>query len=348
MELYKADDIENVENSIIIKGLELDSGTSVRKDDPFISEGYIIYDNSFFHLPVKENITPNRMMKDSINRSKRDHRTKRLVKPSTDLIAKLKNKDKRWHLSLHKIKRGENLWVISKKYETDHKLIIRINGIKNPDCLNIGNTILIPNKRGIQYKVKRGDTLIRISKRYKADIKIIISHNKIKKDKIICGDLIFIPDAVKRKINNPKKKYEKLIKTQITENQKDIEFQWPLKGRITSAFGKRVDPISRRKRFHCGVDIRASEGTPVKASSDGKVIFSQWKQGYGKVVVIKHRKGYITVYAHNKKNIAKENDIVKKGDMIALSGMTGAVTGPHLHFEIRKYLTPLNPLRFLK
>ena len=187
-----------------------------------------------------------------------------------------------------------------------------------------------------------------ILKRYGADINNIISLNKIQKDKIICGNTIFIPDAIEKKIIQTKKNSEKSVKTNITKNNKEIDFQWPLKGRITSAFGKRIDPISRRKRFHCGVDIGAPEGTPVKASAKGKVIFCQWKNGYGKVVVIKHKKGYITVYAHNKKNIVKENDVVHKGEIIAVSGMTGAVTGPHLHFEIRKYLTPLNPLRFLK
>ncbi|HQP49609.1 MAG TPA: M23 family metallopeptidase, partial [Spirochaetota bacterium] len=83
-------------------------------------------------------------------------------------------------------------------------------------------------------------------------------------------------------------------------------------------------------------------------SADGKVIFSGWKDIYGNMIILKHDDGFITVYAHNKKNLVSENDMVTRGDTIALSGMTGFVTGPHLHYEIRKHLTPLNPGRFLR
>ena len=96
------------------------------------------------------------------------------------------------------------------------------------------------------------------------------------------------------------------------------------------------------------MDIGAEIGTSVMASADGEAIFSGWKKGYGRVIILKHKDGYITVYAHNKKNIISTGDKVEKGEVIASSGMSGAVTGPHLHFEIRKYVTPLNPYRFLK
>lgn len=121
-----------------------------------------------------------------------------------------------------------------------------------------------------------------------------------------------------------------------------------MRGKITSGFGTRRDPLSGKRRFHCGIDISANVGTPVRASAGGKVIFSGWKDGYGKVVILRHRGGYITVYAHNSKNNVRINDFVKRGTVIARSGMTGAVTGAHLHFEIRKYVTPLNPLRLLR
>ncbi|HSA15316.1 MAG TPA: M23 family metallopeptidase, partial [Spirochaetota bacterium] len=91
----------------------------------------------------------------------------------------------------------------------------------------------------------------------------------------------------------------------------------------------------------------AEEGTPIKAAAAGTVIFSDWKNGYGKVIVIRHDNGYISVYAHNSSNEVQKGDQVKSGDIVALSGSTGAVTGAHLHFEIRKYVTPLNPTRFL-
>ncbi len=121
-----------------------------------------------------------------------------------------------------------------------------------------------------------------------------------------------------------------------------------MRGKITSAFGKRRDPLSGKRRFHCGIDISANVGTAIVAAESGKVIYSGRKGGYGNVVILRHKNGYITVYGHNNKNKVKQGNNVKKGQLIARSGMTGRVTGAHLHFEIRKYVTPLNPMRFLK
>jgi murein DD-endopeptidase MepM/ murein hydrolase activator NlpD len=127
-----------------------------------------------------------------------------------------------------------------------------------------------------------------------------------------------------------------------------IALNWPLQGSITSSFGTRTNPLTRERSFHTGIDIGVPIGTEVRAAEKGKVLFSGWKDSYGNMIIIRHERGYITVYAHNKKNIVTENDEVNRGDLIALSGMTGSVTGPHLHFELRKHLTPLNPRRFMR
>jgi len=149
------------------------------------------------------------------------------------------------------------------------------------------------------------------------------------------------------------KKNRKNSKAEKPEKKTDtskIVMSWPVRGPITSGFGYRRDPFtgSREKRFHCGLDIGAEIGTPVKAASEGKVIFSGWKGSYGYMVVISHKNNYITVYAHNSKNLVETGEIVTRGQVIALTGNTGAVTGAHLHFEIRKGTVPLNPQRMLK
>ncbi|HEY1406868.1 MAG TPA: M23 family metallopeptidase, partial [Spirochaetota bacterium] len=138
------------------------------------------------------------------------------------------------------------------------------------------------------------------------------------------------------------------VQASIPQPTRSVSFMWPLHGRITSGFGNRPDPFSGKRSFHNGVDISAEQGTPVKACADGEVIYSGWKEGYGNLVVVKHINGYVSVYGHNSVLKKEEGDIVKKGDVISLSGMTGAVTGAHLHFEIQKYQTPLNPIRMLK
>lgn len=121
---------------------------------------------------------------------------------------------------------------------------------------------------------------------------------------------------------------------------------YPAAGRVTSRFGYRNDPISGRRTFHEGYDIANSYGTPIYATADGIVTFSGRNGGYGNQIIINHGNGFETVYAHNSKNIAKKGDFVRKGQVIAYMGSTGRSTGAHLHYEVRKYGTPVNPANY--
>ena len=118
-------------------------------------------------------------------------------------------------------------------------------------------------------------------------------------------------------------------------------FIWPVRGEVSSGFG------NRNGHPHDGIDIRAEKGTPVIASADGEVVYSNHFQGYGKLILIKHSDDYLTAYAHNDENLVKEGKKVQQGDKIAEVGDTGNATGTHLHFEIRQGSTPLDPLLFL-
>ena len=352
--LSKNNELEDIENAIIINGIDSESEDSLNENDFDNLDGVIIYNNSF-----------NNVSQESKNSSKESDLKE-------NIVDNLKKKDSKWHFTSHKIKSGENLWSIAQKYETDYKLILKANKINNPDFVKPGRLILIPNRKGIDYKVLRGDTVIGLSNKYRVKKDLIITQNNIRKNIIKTGEILFIPDAVAcanqiafnsgvkknfdknyTKNNLPNPESGKAERCELVNNKKasDVQrqvFSWPLQGEITSAFGRRIDPINKKTKFHCGIDIRAGIGTPVKAAADGEAIFSGWKKGYGRVVILKHTDGYITVYAHNKDNIVSVGAKVKCGELIALSGMSGAVTGPHLHFEIRKYVTPLNPHRFLK
>jgi len=338
----------DIENSIIIRELKMSS-----REDGISGEssGQILFDDSF--------ITPGK------TRKKKALRVVRKKPRQRHAIRDLQKKDSRWHLSRYKIRRGDNLWRIADRFDISHRLIIRYNDFSNPDRLKPGRYIMVPNKRGVYHRIRRGDNLGQIALRYRGEVKTIRAQNNIRGSKIYSGQKLFIPDGRKpyRQIAKSKKRARKdrkgiskraVAKTVKKPSHKSVKkysrvaFYWPMKGKITSGFGRRLDPISRKRRFHCGIDISANVGTAVRASAPGNVIFSGWKGGYGKVVIIRHRGGYITVYAHNSKNMVKKGTPVKKGSLIARSGMTGAVTGAHLHFEIRKYVTPLNPLRLLR
>ncbi|MBV8552357.1 MAG: peptidoglycan DD-metalloendopeptidase family protein [Acidobacteriaceae bacterium] len=122
---------------------------------------------------------------------------------------------------------------------------------------------------------------------------------------------------------------------------------WPIKGLLRSAFGGRTDPLSGEGAFHTGIDLAAPVGTPVHATADGVVVSAGWSGDYGKLVVINHGSGLETYYAHLSQCLVVPGQEVRDGQVIALSGGTGRVTGPHMHYEVRVAGTPVNPYKYL-
>ena len=117
---------------------------------------------------------------------------------------------------------------------------------------------------------------------------------------------------------------------------------------VTSSFGNRNHPVLKKVLSHGGVDLKAKTGTRVMSARSGTVSFAGNASGYGKLIIIKHDNGYETRYAHLSKINVKKGQKVSQKELIGLSGATGRVTGPHLHFEIRKNGKIENPLVYLK
>jgi len=134
--------------------------------------------------------------------------------------------------------------------------------------------------------------------------------------------------------------------------QKDIYLAtpkgYPVQGNVTSGYGKRENPITQMPDFHSGIDISASSGTPIRATADGVVSYSDGTAHSGNVVILKHGFGFSTVYAHNKENAVKVGQKIKRGDLLAYVGSTGKSTGPHVHYEIWAKGKVVNPRDFLQ
>lgn len=124
---------------------------------------------------------------------------------------------------------------------------------------------------------------------------------------------------------------------------------WPLVtgGVVTSKFGYRRHPITGRRSMHKGIDIAGKRGSDILAMADGLVIYAGRKSGYGNIVEIRHANGLETRYAHNQRNLVREGDLVRKGQVIAKLGSTGRSTGPHIHFEVRRNGEAIDPMRYL-
>jgi murein DD-endopeptidase MepM/ murein hydrolase activator NlpD len=119
------------------------------------------------------------------------------------------------------------------------------------------------------------------------------------------------------------------------------ELDWPLRGVLYAHFGKKGNEP------HDGIDLAAPTGTPVKTAGAGRVIYAGEQRGYGLIVIIEHTNGLVTVYAHNRDLRVKSGQVVRTSQVVATVGESGRTSGPHLHFEVRKDGTPMDPLRYL-
>lgn len=125
-------------------------------------------------------------------------------------------------------------------------------------------------------------------------------------------------------------------------------FARPVDSSVGSGFGMRYHPILHVNRPHRGLDFRAPSGTPIRAADRGVVIWSGWFGAFGKLVIIDHGGDLTTLYAHASRLVVSKGDVVSRGQLVAYSGSTGLSTGPHLHFEIRRNGTPVDPLGYLR
>ncbi|MCB1326096.1 MAG: M23 family metallopeptidase [Leptospiraceae bacterium] len=246
-------------------------------------------------------------------------------------------------ITSHRVVAGDTIWAISRRYNLTPQQVIDNNPELRSRPLYIGEEILIsssvsapagPQYQTIFYSVRAGDSLSVIARRHGVSLANLLQWNSLRLNSVIHpGQRIKI---VRRTSGAPSGfRYANF-------------FEWPIRGAITSGFGRRYNPFTRTAgQYHKGIDIGAPIGTPFRASRDGIVILAARMGGYGNCIFIRHTSGYVSVYAHNQQNRVRVGDVVRRGDVIGLVGRTGSATGPHLHFEVRKWTQPINPLAAL-
>ena len=241
---------------------------------------------------------------------------------------------------VHSITMGENYWTIAKANNTDLNTLIGANPTM-PFKARIKQNLLLLSRKGVLYTVQTGDTLAKIADSFGTTQKSIQDENGLKWfwNRLHDGDVIFIP-GVKPIL--------------MTKEWKDYfgrrgQFGDPLGrwAKINSPYATRTDPITGEQRHHNGVDLKAKYGDPVYSAAGGRVTFTGVSGGYGNLIIIAHGNGMTSYYGHLSKIYMKTGQKVRRGVLIGRVGATGRVTGPHLHFEIRKNGKAQDPLLFI-
>jgi murein DD-endopeptidase MepM/ murein hydrolase activator NlpD len=221
--------------------------------------------------------------------------------------------------------------------------------------LQAKQSIIIDKKREIQEKQQELTdqkilfVMLKDQNKQAMNQKLAVTENKQKELETLQGSRSELEKALDE-LEQTSKEVEAQIRAYQEKNQIYLgtgSYIWPVRGRLAQKFGWRVHPILRRRQFHTGLDIAVEHGTPIMAADSGVVIFAGFNGGYGKMLLVDHGSGFSTLYAHTSLLLVDKGQTVIKGQIIAKVGTTGLSTGPHLHFEIRKNGTPVNPLDYL-
>ncbi len=216
------------------------------------------------------------------------------------------------------VKKDDSFFKIMARTGMDLETLSSVNELSSPHDLVEGMVLEIPNMRGVFHPETSENSLK--NKQLLAD-KYHLPNDKLQYDS--AREKWFIPGVVMGKV-------EKSFFY-------GFGFTTPLKTVLmSSAYGNRLDPFTKKTTFHGGIDLAAKHGSSVHASQDGIVEFASTSGGYGKLIIIKHAMGYETRYGHLDTFLVKSGERIKKGEKIGEVGMTGRTTGPHLHFEVRR------------
>jgi lipoprotein NlpD len=268
---------------------------------------------------------------------------------TTEATSKKSSRDKDWRPEVHVVQKGDTLYSIAFNYGFDYHELAELNGIKDPSVISIGQEIrLFPGRaktatpvapvevKPIEILVKEQPKLVKYAYSAAAMAQIDKVQEQTKPEATTV--------AKEENIPKPEAKADSQADTSTDDTADEGEedaLNWglPAQGKLIGQFSESAN----RK----GIDIAGKLGQPVLASAPGKVVYSgSGLRGYGKLIIIKHNKTYLSAYAHNDKVLVKEGQSVTRGQKIAEMGNTDA-NRVELHFEVRRFGKPVDPAKYL-
>jgi murein DD-endopeptidase MepM/ murein hydrolase activator NlpD len=248
------------------------------------------------------------------------------------------------------IQPGDTVDSIAGVYGIDPTYIIWNNPeITDPDSLIIGGTLLVPSVDGVVYHLALGDTLTGVAAAFGVDVSAIVDFGPnalTSPDSVPEGMVLVIPGAVPpapAPVEEPA--YFPAAADDSGSGYSGSGFIWPWYAGVTQYFGE-----PELGSYHKGVDLEGagSVGAPIVAAAAGTVILTAWDDyGLGYHVIIDHGNGFQTIYAHLSDIWVGQGQYVSQGEAVGALGSTGYSTGPHLHFQINLYGSPVDPLAYL-
>ncbi len=237
----------------------------------------------------------------------------------------------------HTVASGDNLWGLARRYGTTRDAIAAKNGIAPDATLQVGQTIAIPAPGEAPLQVAAVTPPA-------PDMPVVVETPVVTPVANTPTVQTAAPTVATAPAVEPAAAKSDVATLPNVTASDDNSFKWPVRGRIISEFGKKPDG-----QKNDGINLVVPEGTPVKASRDGEVIYAGNElEGYGNLVLVRHPGNWVTAYAHNSELLVKRGDQVRRGQPVAKAGRSGNVSFPQVHFEIRKGATPVNPMSHLQ
>lgn len=274
--------------------------------------------------------------------------------PPVSVAKSTPKKSERVQYLVHEVQRGESLSVIARNYRVDWFTLLSVNRLKSSRSIRPGDRIRIPDRKGLLHLVRKDETLEDIALAYDVPLERIVSANDLSDPDVLqVNQELFLPNAkiprylIRAGQRRTFAREEEKASSRRSRGRRE-QFLIPASGSISSGYGYRTHPISGRWTMHKGVDIASPVGASVVAAKSGVVTFAGPLGGYGNLVVVEHPDGYATRYAHCSRLLVLRGQKVRQGEPIARVGDTGYTTGPHLHFEVWRDDSAIDPVTVLR
>ena len=235
---------------------------------------------------------------------------------------------------VHVIESGESLYTIARRYDVTAQSIVQANGFSSPDKIYVGQKIVIPGRPDLL--ATKGPAKPMTGDDASAAPNVQVASVEPNASTPIASPALIETDTPVQQAAKPQPLQQPAVEPSLSGADK---FRWPVSGRIITDFANSKGT---------GINIEAPEGAAIRAAENGQVIYvGNGVEGYGNLILVRHPNGYVSAYAHLKDTRVNKGDVINRGDQIGTAGMTGSVSRPQLHFELRKGATPVDPVPLL-